>query len=279
MTVKLAMVQSNPTVGDFPANASSIAAFAREAAENGASLVVFPELALVGYPPRDLLIQEGFLAEVRETAHALARELADGPPVVLGSPWRPPVVSHPEADVFDPDGPITNSLVVLEGGAITHRYDKRLLPTYDIFDEHRYFMPGTAPVVIDVAGVRVGLSICEDLWRGFDAGNERRYLNLPDPVAELVSAGAQLIVNPSASPFVLGKGRLQRELLLSHVRAHGVAVAAVNQVGGNDDLIFDGHACVYVPSGAKDAKLIAAGDGFREQIVYAEIPEDRKSVV
>ena len=135
----------------------------------------------------------------------------------------------------------------MEGGAITRRYDKRLLPTYDVFDEDRYFVPGVSPVVIDVAGVRVGLSVCEDLWRGEDAGNGRRYMERASPVEALVREGAELIVNASASPFVLGKARKQRDLLVSHVKRHTVAVATVNQVGANDDLIFDGHASVHVP--------------------------------
>ena len=275
--MKFALIQLNPTVGDLPANAESIIDRARDAGRLGASLVVFPELALVGYPPRDLLLQEGFLEDVRESCLSIARSLADGPAVIFGTPWRPPAPSSEQADAFDAKGPLTNSVVVAQGGAITHRYDKRLLPTYDIFDEHRYFMPGNRPLVMEIEGVRVGISICEDLWRGFDAGNEQRYLSCPDPLAELIEQGAQLVVSPSASPFVLGKGRVQRELLRSHVRRHGIALAAVNQVGGNDDLIFDGHAAVYVPNAQGDATLIAAGEGFEEQTVLAELPADRAS--
>ena len=271
--MKLALVQLNPTVGELPANASAIVERAREASSRGADLVVFPELALCGYPPRDLLLQEGFIEDVRETARGIAASLADGPVVVFGAPWREPQDSGTAPE----RGALWNSLLVARGGELVERYDKRLLPTYDVFDEHRYFTPGERASVIEVAGVRVGLSICEDLWRGYDAGNHQRYLHRPDPVSELVRAGAQLIVNASASPFVLGKGRVQRGLLMGHVREHGVALAAVNQVGGNDDLVFDGHACVYVPLDGGEPRLVGAGVGFAEQTVVVDLPSDRSA--
>ncbi len=276
--VKLALIQLNPTVGDLPANAEMIVDRARDAHGLGAGLVVFPELALVGYPPRDLLLQEGFLEDVREACESIARELAGGaggPVVMLGTPWRCSPSSHEPADAFDPGGALTNSVLVMQDGTITHRYDKRLLPTYDIFDEHRYFTAGSKPLVLDIEGVRVGVAICEDLWQGFDAGNEQRYKDGPDPLAELIERGAELIVSPSASPFVLGKGRRQRELLAAHVCRHRVALASVNQVGANDDLIFDGHSAVFVPTEAGGARLVAAGNGFEEQTVLVEFPAEK----
>src|SRR5690606_15964943 len=146
-----------------------------------------------------------------------------------------------------------------------------LLPTYDVFDEDRYFEPGHRAVVIGVptaGGVRrVGLSICEDLWKGEDAGFALRYEQEPDPVAELVAAGAEIIVSPSGSPFVLGKGRKHREILTTHATRHGVFVLAVNQVGGNDDLVFDGHAAAYGP----DGRAIAFGPGFEEAVVVLDV--------
>jgi len=275
--MRLALIQMNPTIGDMPGNAAIVAARAGDAARGGADLIVFPELALTGYPPRDLLLHEGFLDAVRREALALAaRPALAAATVMLGAPWKPRP-SDPVPGSWDEAARITNSVLVLRNGRIDARYDKRLLPTYDVFDEDRYFRPGDRPLVIEVAGVRVGVSVCEDLWRGFDAGVASRYEGRADPVDELVALGAQLIVNPSASPFVVGKGRRQRDILTSHVLRHGVAVAAVNQVGGNDDLIFDGHAAAYIPVGSatsRSARLIAAGPGFDDGIVIIDLPAD-----
>ncbi len=270
--MRLALIQFNPTVGDITGNAERAARWIDRAAAEHADLVVFPELALVGYPPRDLIHQEGFLEAARDAAAELAHRRT-APAVMLGCPWKPPSgTSGPE---WDSAARITNSILVMREGRIVARYDKRLLPTYDVFDEDRYFKPGDRPLVVDVAGVKVGVSVCEDLWKGIDAASVDRYENSPDPVAELVAAGARLIVNPSASPFVLGKGAVQRSILTRHVEKHGIAIAACNQVGGNDDLIFDGHAAVYLPG--HKASLIAAGPGFEESIVLADIAADLKA--
>lgn len=263
-------MQFNPMVGDVSGNARRIVAFATEAAGRGADLVVFPELALVGYPPRDLLLQEGFLEAVRAAALAMTRELPGKTTVLVGAPWKPVRGAAPGA--WDLAGPTANSVLCFRSGCIEGRYDKRLLPTYDVFDEDRYFTPGDRAVVIEVAGVHVGISVCEDLWRGVDANASARYKDAVDPVAALVAAGARLIVNPSASPFVLGKGARQRDILRRHARVYGVTVAAVNQVGGNDDLIFDGHAAVYVPRETDEPVLVAAGRGFVEETVLVDLP-------
>lgn len=276
--VKLALVQINPTVGDIRGNADQIIARARAAAEAGADLAVFSELVLSAYPPRDLLLQEGFLDAIRREAKRIAESVPASLTVMVGSPWRPDRTAD-EPDSWDERARLSNSILVMKSGRITHRYDKRLLPTYDVFDEDRYFAPGNKPVVVDVAGVRVGLSLCEDLWRGSDVHQEDRYTGQPDPVDDLVRAGATLIINPSGSPFVLGKGRRQRDILIGHVRRTGIAVAAVNQVGGNDDLIFDGHGAVYVASPTTsehrhDAKLVAAAPGFVEHTLLVDFPRD-----
>jgi NAD+ synthase (glutamine-hydrolysing) len=257
--MRLALAQVNPTVGDLAGNARRILDFARRAADAAADLAVFPELAVCGYPPKDLLLAEGFVAACEAAVRALA---ADAPPnltIIVGTPLASP-------------GGLRNALAVLRGGAIVATYAKRLLPTYDVFDEDRYFEPGDTPCVIDVptasGAVRVGLSICEDLWKGADAGFAQRYLDRPDPVPELIAAGATLIVNPSASPFVLGKGLRHRAILRTHATRHRVPVAAVNQVGGNDDLIFDGLAAVFDASGT----IIAAGPGFEEALIVTDLP-------
>ncbi|MFG0326650.1 MAG: NAD+ synthase [Phycisphaerales bacterium JB037] len=257
--MKIALAQINPTVGAIEGNAELVLEAARSARQ--ADLLVTPELCLSGYPPKDLLLQEGFVAACERAAERLAREIAREAGADLTAVIGCPVMHA---------GHCRNALVVARGGGIIARYLKRLLPTYDVFDEDRYFEPGHEAVVLEVAGRRIGLSICEDLWRGEDVGFAARYFDEPDPVAALVQAGAEIIVNPSASPFVLGKGRRHRELLARHARAHGIVVCAVNQVGGNDELIFDGHACAFDASG----ELIAAGPGFEPALVTVDLTPD-----
>jgi NAD+ synthase (glutamine-hydrolysing) len=266
--MRLALAQINPTVGDVRGNAELISTFIDRAAKAGADLVVFPELAICGYPPRDLLLSEGFVEACAEAAGRLAKKTGGrggrAITVVVGCPMR--------AGGKIGAG-VTNSLLVLSGGKVSARYDKRLLPTYDVFDEDRYFKAGTRPVVIRVKGagdrrvLRVGLSICEDLWGGEDVGFSERYRGLPDPIEELAARGIDLLVNPSASPFVLGKGMNHRKILAKHARKHGIVVASVNQVGGNDELIFDGHAAVLDAKG----RVVAAGPGFEESLVVCDV--------
>ena len=264
--MRLALAQLNPTVGDLAGNARLIADAAAKAREGGADLLVCPELGLSGYPPMDLLWQEGFVRDCAAAAKELGEQHSAGLTIVFGVPL--PASGDPD----DLSKGITNSLLVYRDGKMVAYYDKRLLPTYDVFDEDRYFVPGDRAVVIDVptrAGpqVKVGLSICEDLWKGEDAGFSHRYLDQADPVIALVEAGAKLIVNPSASPFVLGKGKRHRDILQRHAVRHGVTVAGVNQVGGNDELIFDGHAAVFSAQG----ELLAAGPGFEEHTLVIDL--------
>ena len=252
--MRLALAQINPTVGDLPGNAARIIAAIDEARTAGADLFVLPELAICGYPPKDLLLEEGFVAACERTLEQIGTGHTAGITAVIGCP-------------MSSDAGITNSAVAYAEGALVARYDKRLLPTYDVFDEDRYFAAGDRAVVIEVAGTRVGLAICEDLWRGQDAGFAGRYASDADPVAELVAAGATVIATPSASPFVLGKGRYQRDIFAQHAQKHGVVVAGVNQVGGNDELVFDGHAAVHAP----DGRLIAGGPTFEEAVVVCDV--------
>ncbi len=277
--MRLALAQLNPIVGDLEGNARLIADAAGRARDAGADLLVCPELGLSGYPPKDLLLQEGFVRDCVAAAGELGRRHSAGLTLVFGAPL--PV----SGDGNDLSRGVHNALLAYRDGVMIDSYDKRLLPTYDVFDEDRYFVPGGRAVVIDVPtrvgpAVRVGLTVCEDLWKGEDAGFSHRYLDRPDPVPELVSprdgrAGATLIVNPSASPFVLGKGRRHRDILKRHAVRHGVHVAGVNQVGGNDELIFDGHGAVFDPSGA----LVAAAPGFVEHLLVADISPSARAGV
>jgi NAD+ synthase (glutamine-hydrolysing) len=257
--MRLALAQINPTVGDISGNAALIERTLEAARRRSVDLVVFPELAICGYPPRDLLHHEGFVEACEAACARIGERCTAGITAVLGTPLR-------LGDAGAGGVRLANSLVVYRDGARVDCYDKRLLPTYDVFDEDRYFEAGSRAVVIEVGGERVGLAICEDLWQGKDAGFSSAYDDAPDPIAELAAAGARTVVVPSASPFVLGKGTRHRAILRAHATRHRLTMASVNQVGGNDDLIFDGHSCVIGPDGA----MLAAAKGFEEQLLVLE---------
>lgn len=248
--MKTVLVPMNPKVGDVAGNGSLIEIATGR--HPGADLVVFPELCLAGYPPRDLLLHRAFIDRCEAEVDRLAAALANGPAVVIGAPL------HHAARA----GAMTNSLVVLHAGRRVARYDKRLLPTYDVFDEWRYFTPGDRPAVVEIAGERVGLSVCEDLWGGVDAGAEGRYAGEADPIAELISGGATVVLNPSASPFVAGKHARHREIVALHAARHGVPVLTVNQCGANDDLVFDGAALAHVGPGNTSENARWTGDAL-----------------
>ncbi len=270
--MRLTLAPINPTVGDLAGNALLIAAAADAGRAAGADVVVCPELSLTGYPPKDLLLQGGFLEACVGTAEELGRTASDGITLIFGTPW--PASTH-QPSAFAQH----NSLLAYRDGKVIAHYHKRLLPTYDVFDEDRYFIAGTSPVLIDVltrvgSVVRIGLSVCEDLWHGRDAGFAQRYLGMSDPVDELCTPRlgerrCSLIINPSASPFVIGKARVQQDILRHHAVRHGVTVAAVNQCGANDELIFDGAAMVLGPSG----EVVAAGNRFSGEFVTIDLPD------
>lgn len=257
--MRIALAPINPTVGDPAGNVRLIERAVRAAGE--VDLVVLPELAVCGYPPRDLLYEPGFVRACYERALELSRLTQSGPALVVGCP------------VPDGDG-VRNSLLVLQDGEVGTTYHKRLLPTYDVFDEDRYFIAGDAPGVVEVAGVRVGLAICEDLWSGEDAGYHWRYAGRPEPMRELVDAGAQVIVAPSASPFVEGKHERHVDLLRGHAKQHGVWVLSINQSGANDDVIFDGHALAFDPQG----RLRAAGPRFETSPTTIDLEAEASDV-
>jgi NAD+ synthase/NAD+ synthase (glutamine-hydrolysing) len=254
--VKIALLQLNPTVGDLAGNAALIAAAAATARQAGADLAVTPELALVGYLPRDLLLSGDFVVRSWRALDALAGELKDGPPTLVGLP---------EENPSDEGRPLFNSAVLLAGGRVQQRFRKALLPTYDVFDEDRYFEPFLGAQVLDIAGTRLGISICEDIWNDRDFWKRRRYHH--DPVEECVRAGAQAIVNLSASPFTVGKHTRREAMLASMARRHGVPLVYVNQFGGNDDLVFDGRSCGFSATGSP----LARGASFAADVVVCDL--------
>ena len=258
--MKIALLQINPTVGDLAGNAGLIGAAAHEAGRRGADLAVTPELALVGYLPRDLLLNSGFVRQSWEVLGDLASDLSGAPPVLVGIPEPNP---HLEGR------PLYNSAVLLRGGRLDQRFRKSLLPTYDVFDEDRYFEAFLGPQMLNLGGRRLGVSICEDVWNDRDFWKRRRYHH--DPIEELANAGADAIVNLSASPFTVGKQLLREQMLGAAARRHHLPIAYVNQVGGNDDLVFDGRSCAFDVSGAP----IARGQSFHTDIVVCDLDDPR----
>jgi NAD+ synthase/NAD+ synthase (glutamine-hydrolysing) len=258
--VRIALLQINPTVGDLDGNARLIEHAAREAGARGADLAVTPELALSGYLPRDLLLSPAFVERNWTVLADLAARLADAPPTLVGLPEPNPAAEG---------RPLFNTAALVRGGHIEQRFRKALLPTYDVFDEDRYFEPFHGAQTLDLDGTRLGISICEDVWNDRDFWKRRRYHH--DPIEELVAAGARVIVNLSASPFVVGKERFRDEMLSSMARRHGVPLVYVNHCAGNDDLVFDGRSLGISGKGV----VTARGKAFAPDIVICDVSETK----
>ena len=250
--MKIALGQINPTVGDFSGNAAKIIQFALEARSAGAGLILFPELAVCGYPPRDLVERPSFVARCRATVERIAAE-TQGIAVICG------MVTAAEADSGKK---AMNSAALLREGRIDFIQSKMLLPTYDVFDEMRNFAPAKSQQLFGFCGKQMALTICEDAWNDKRFWNRRLYGI--DPVEELVRAGGNFVLNISASPFWLGKRELRRDMLAAIAKNQKVPVAMVNQVGGNDSLVFDGSSLVIAP----DGQVIAQAKSFEEDLIY-----------
>jgi len=251
--MKIALLQLNPTVGDLQGNAALIASAARRA--KGADLAVTSELALLGYPPRDLLLNADFIERSWAILRHLAEELADLPPVLVGLA---------EPNPSEEGRPLFNSAALLRKGRVERTFKKTLLPTYDVFDEDRYFEPAAEPQILELGTAVLGISICEDIWNDRDFWRRRRYHT--DPVHELVAAGAKAIINLSASPFTAGKQKHREAMLSGLAKKYCVPFFYVNQVGGNDDLVFDGRSCVF----DKEGQLVARARGFEEDLMIVD---------
>jgi len=250
--VKIALGQINPTVGDFSGNAAKHVEFSRRAREAGAGLILFPELSVCGYPPRDLVERPSFVHRNRETAEQIASQ-ARGIAVICG------LVTPAESETGKS---VMNSAALLQDGKVAFLQSKMLLPTYDVFDEMRNFAPAKSQELFSLCGNRVALTICEDAWNDKLFWPKRLYI--VDPIDALVRAGGNLVLNISASPFWIGKREVRRDMLASIARQHKVPVAMVNQVGGNDSLVFDGSSIVLNAEG----KVIAQGRSFEEDLIY-----------
>jgi len=246
------MGQINPTVGDFAGNAAKIVDFAQRAKSQGAGLILFPELSVCGYPPRDLVERTSFVVHNREAAEHIATETR-GIAVICG------LVTPAEADTGKS---VMNSAALLMDGRIAFVQSKMLLPTYDVFDELRNFAPARSQSLFQFCGKQMALTICEDAWNDKHFWNRRLYTF--DPVEALVRGGGNFVLNISASPFWAKKRELRREMLATIARNDHVPVVLVNQVGGNDSLVFDGSSMVF----DREGNVIAQAKSFEEDLVF-----------
>ncbi|HVN67360.1 MAG TPA: NAD+ synthase, partial [Candidatus Sulfotelmatobacter sp.] len=247
--MKLALAQINPTVGDLPGNAAKISALIEEAREQKADLVIFPELAVSGYPPEDLLFKQQFVADNRAALAEIVKHCR-GIAVYLG--------------FIDRKGKaLYNAGAFIVNGRVKHVYRKMNLPNYGVFDELRYFQAGSKPLVVALQGLKIGLGICEDIW--VEKG----------PYRAEVKAGARLVLNINASPYHRGKLQERQKLLSARAKKAKAYIVYVNQVGGQDELIFDGGSMVFDPQG----KLIAACDQFREEMLIFDLFSDRQTEI
>jgi len=253
--LKIGLLQLNSTVGDFPANVEKLFAGYQKAVAGGAEFVLAPELFLCGYPPRDLLQRQDFidanLAAVTETAKKIGTV-----PLCMGFVDKNPT---------RPGRALTNAAAVLRDGRIIWRTNKSLLPTYDVFDEDRYFEPARIVAPMEFNGRKLGITICEDIWNDEDFWPERLYRR--DPVRELIGQGAEMILNISASPWHDGKEKMRLDMLRRVARDEKVPLAQVNLVGANDELVFDGHSVAFNAQG----EVVALGKGFAEEVLVADL--------
>ncbi|MEA2710401.1 MAG: hypothetical protein QOF78_3002 [Phycisphaerales bacterium] len=257
--MRIALAQINPTVGDLRLNVRKHLDFIQRAKDAGAQLVVFPELSVTGYPPKDLLLKRQFIDDQLRAVNLIASRVS-GIDAIVG---------FAERNTQPIGRPLHNAVAVLRDGKIVSRHFKTLLPTYDVFDESRYFEPGPRDEtenLVRIGDVTVGQSICEDLWN--DEKLIARRLYHQNPISDLIAAGAELLVNSSASPFVVGKHDFRLELFGAQAKRFGKPIVYVNQVGGNDELVFDGNSVVFDAAG----NVVAHAKGFEEDLLVVDLP-------
>ena len=255
--MKIALAQINPTVGDFTGNLERIVAASQRAAELGARLTVFSELVICGYPPADFLEKPSFLARCRTAVDDLAVATSRLSTAVLAG------VALPAQG--ESGKPAVNAAVLLDGGRLLLEQHKRLLPFYDVFDEQRYFAPSRQQRVVELEGVRLAITICEDAWNDKNFWTRRLYK--VDPMEELMQQQPAVHINLSSSPFWHGKRAIRRQMLAAIARRDGVPLLMCNQVGGNDSLIFDGSSLAFNARG----ELIAQAASFKEDLVAIDL--------
>ncbi|MBN3940477.1 NAD+ synthase [Nostoc sp. NMS9] len=264
--MKIAIAQINPTIGDLLLNAQKILEAAQRAASSGARLLLTPELSLCGYPPRDLLLNPSFVEAMGITLQSLAQDLPPNLAVLVGT-VEPNLKAH-----ISGGKTLFNSIALLENGKVKQVFHKRLLPTYDVFDERRYFEEGLQANYFTLDDIHIGVTICEDLWNDEEFWGKRSYT--VNPIADLAILGVDLTVNLSASPYTAGKQQF-REIMLRHsaVRFQQPMIYA-NQVGGNDDLIFDGRSFALNRQG----EIMCRARGFDTDLLIVEFDEAQRDL-
>ena len=238
--LRVSLAQINPTVGDLAGNTKKIIEYIQKGREQGTDIVAFPEMAVTGYPPEDLLLKPGFIKDNLEALRAIQKETR-GITAVVG--------------FVDGEKEIYNAAAVLHDGAVSAVYRKMYLPNYSVFDEERYFKRGREPLIISLNGIDIGITICEDIW--YPEG----------PVMIEAMAGAEVIININASPFYYRKWKLREEMVASRAADNSAAIAYVNAVGGQDELVFDGHSMVFDRQG----NIMARGRSFEEELITVDI--------
>lgn len=260
--MKIALAQINPVVGDLSGNKQKIVSYAQKAQAQEADLVVFPELCVTGYPPMDLLMNPLFLASAQETVQAIAKQVPPELGVIIGAPVK---------NEHETGNPLCNAALLLEEGKVVDTVYKTLLPTYDVFDEYRYFKPGRERHVVTWQGKRIGLHICEDMWNNEDQVPYHRYPE--NPIEELGAQELDLFINISASPFHVGKSDVRTDIIRSVCQKYEVPFVFVNTVGTNTEIVFDGDSRVQ----GEDGAVVCQGPSFKEALLFWDT-EDRTKV-
>ncbi|MCU0534702.1 MAG: NAD+ synthase [Hydrococcus sp. Prado102] len=265
--MKIAIAQLNPTIGDLSGNAKQILEAAQKASQEGIRLLLTPELSLCGYPPRDLLLRPDFVAAITTKLEELARQLPTQIAVLVGTvELNPYAISKGQKSLF-------NSMALLDGRQIKQIFHKRLLPTYDVFDEDRYFEPGYQANLFSLSSLKIGVTICEDLWNDEGFWGKRNYeIN---PIEDLAKLGVDLIVNLSASPYTANKQKLREAMLKHSASRYQTPIIYVNQVGGNDDLIFDGNSVAFNRLG----DVVCRAKAFTSDVETIEFDEQLKDLL
>ncbi|MEO0842566.1 MAG: NAD(+) synthase, partial [Cyanobacteria bacterium J06643_5] len=264
--MKITIAQINPIIGDLPSNSQKILEAANKAVEENTNLLLTPELSLCGYPPRDLLLKPDFVEAMNVALQQLAIDLPPDLRVLVGTVEKN-LKAHANGGKS-----LYNSVALLHEGKIKQVFYKRLLPTYDVFDEHRYFEPGLQANYFTLDNIKIGVTICEDLWNDEEFFGKRSYSI--NPIAELCKLDVNLIVNLSASPYTFGKQCFREAMLKHSAKRFSQPIIYVNQVGGNDDLIFDGRSFALNKSGA----IISRAYGFETDLRQIEFDESQQDL-
>ncbi len=261
--MKIAVCQTNPIIGDFKYNVSLIKDATARAKQSGCELAIFPEMAITGYPPKDLLEKSAFIAVNLEQLKELASEIS-GISVLCG---------HVDRNPNRTGKPLINSVALIRDGKIVGKGGKRLLPTYDVFDETRYFEPSSESLIFELGGRRYGVTICEDIWNSNDISSIPQYDI--DPVSEITRKGIDVLINIAASPYDIDKGALRFKIIKNLSLKYRLPAIYCNQVGGNDDLLFDGSSLVVDHSG----KLICLGRHFEPDLLFWDTEKAYKEII